>query len=74
MSQMDGTPRIRQSASANVYSALSFIAFAALLTAVIFVWMKNVELTGDLPAQQNKQFKNPFFLVDGGGGGGGAGG
>jgi hypothetical protein len=69
MSQMDGTPRIRQKASANIYSVLSFVAFAALLTAVIFVWMKNVELTDNLPAQQNKQFKNPFLLVEHGEGG-----
>jgi len=65
MAQMDGPQRIRQKASANVYSVLTFVAFAALLTGVIFMWITNLELTAE---QQNpqKQFKNPWLLVDNG--------
>jgi len=64
MSQMGGPQQIRQKPGMNVYTALTFIAFVALALAVGVVWYKNVELTGDLGGQQNKQFKNPFFLVD----------
>lgn len=64
MSQFDGG---RQSGSgrpaSNIYTVLCFIAVAAMTAGVGVMWANNVELTGEFQ-DPNKQFKNPFYIVD----------
>lgn len=54
MSQL-GTniPRPAGSPSSNVYTVLAVVAALALLAAVVFVWVRSTELTGN---------SNPFFV------------
>ncbi len=62
MSQLSTNPSLKAKPSNNIYTALVFIAFVALVAGVWIVWSKNVEITGD--TQVNPNFKNPFVLID----------
>ena len=64
MSRASGTPRVKP--RNNVYTALSFIAFAALATACGILWAVNADLTKEEQDKVNRErnMSNPMFIVD----------
>ncbi len=56
-----GPETIKRRPTNNVYTVMVMVAFVALAVTVGWLWMTNVELTGDeQPAEGNK---NPFFVL-----------
>lgn len=51
----------KSKATPNVYTALLLIAMLALLTAVVFVWKADVQLTGDQHVQG--ALRNPLYMM-----------
>ena len=57
---------VKQKPTNNVYSAMVFIAFIALVIGVSVVWWKNTSLTGEEYRGKNpgSNFPNPFYIMD----------